>query len=70
LPGGRYAVLDFKGTAAEIGAAWGALMGQWLPSSGLQLDSRPCYEYYGPASSFDPVSGMFDCELCIPVVPL
>lgn len=63
LPGGRYAALDFEGTAADIGAAWAAMMGQWLPSSGLQLDARPCFEHYGPTSKFD-------CELCIPVSPL
>lgn len=70
LPGGRYAALDFVGTAAEIGAAWQAMMGRWLPSSGLQLDARPCFEHYGPAARFDYRTGVFDCELCIPVAPL
>lgn len=70
LPGGRYAALDFEGTAADIGAAWQALMGRWLPSSGLQLDARPCFEHYGPAARFDFRTGVFDCELCIPVAPL
>lgn len=70
LPGGRYAALDFEGTAAEIGAAWAAMMGRWLPGSGLQLDARPCFEHYGPASTFDVSTGVFDCELCIPVAPL
>lgn len=70
LPGGRYAALDFEGTGAEIGAAWAALMGRWLPSSGLQLDARPCIEHYGPGSRFDLKTGVFDCELCIPVAPL
>ena len=45
-------------------------MGRWLPSSGLQLDARPCYEFYGPASRFDMATGVFDCDLCIPVAPL
>jgi len=70
LPGGRYAVLDFEGTAADIGAAWAALMGRWLPSSGLRLDARPCFEHYGPASRIDGETGVFDCELCLPVAPL
>ncbi len=70
LPGGRYAALDFEGTAADIGAAWQAMMGRWLPSSGLQLDARPCFEHYGPAAKFDYRTGVFDCELCIPVAPL
>jgi len=70
LPGGRYAALDFEGTAADIGAAWSAMMGRWLPSSGLQLDARPCFEHYGPQARFDVQTGVFDCELCIPVAPL
>lgn len=70
LPGGRYAALKFEGTAAEIGAAWRQLMGRWLPGSGLQLDARPCFEHYGPGSKFDFKTGLFDCELCIPVAPL
>jgi AraC family transcriptional regulator len=70
LPGGRYAALDFEGTAADIVGAWSAMMGEWLPSSGLQLDARPCFEHYGPASKFDYKTGVFDCELCIPVAPL
>lgn len=70
LPGGRYAALKFEGTAATIGAAWRQLMGRWLPSSGLQLDARPCFEHYGPDACFDAVTGVFDCELCIPVAPL
>lgn len=70
LPGGRYATLDFVGTAVEIVGAWQDLMGRWLPSSGLQLDARPCFEHYGPNSTFDCRTGVFDCELCIPVAPL
>lgn len=70
LPGGRYAALDFEGTGAEIGAAWAAMMGRWLPSSGLQFDARPCFEHYRPGSRFDYRTGVFDCELCIPVAPL
>jgi AraC family transcriptional regulator len=70
IPGGRYAVLDFKGTVAEIGDAWTALLRDWLPSSGLQLDGRPFFEHYPKGSSFDPQTGVFDCEICIPVVPL
>lgn len=70
LPGGRYAALDFKGTAAQIGAAWTALLRDWLPSSGLQLDARPCFEHYPQGATFDTNTGVFDCEICIPVAPL
>ncbi len=37
---------------------------------GLQLDSRIMFEYYPEDSSFDPATGVFDCKLCVPVVPL
>lgn len=70
IPGGRYALLSFKGTVAEVGGAWTALLRDWLPSSGLQLDARPCFEYYPKGSMYDPETGAFDCEICIPVVPL
>jgi AraC family transcriptional regulator len=70
LPGGRYAVMPFKGTGAEIFVAWRRLLGEWLPSSRLQLDMRPCFEHYPVGSSYDGKTGVFDCEICIPVAPL
>jgi AraC family transcriptional regulator len=70
IPGGKYAALSFKGTTAEIEEAWTAMLRDWLPASGLQLDGRPMFEYYPEGSSYDPASGVFDCSLCIPVVPL
>jgi AraC family transcriptional regulator len=70
LSGGRYAATEFKGTVHEIQAAWSAVLREWLPSSGLQLDARPCFEYYPPESTFDPKTGVFNCLICIPVVPL
>jgi AraC family transcriptional regulator len=70
LPGGRYAVMPFKGTSADIALAWRRLLGEWLPSSRLQLDMRPCFEHYPAGSSWDPETGEFSCELTIPVAPL
>ena len=70
IPGGRYAVLAFRGTVAQVSEAWMALLRDWLPSSGLQLDARPSFEYYPKGSMFDPKTGMFECEICIPVAPL
>ena len=46
LPGGRYAALAFKGSAADVVEGWTTLLRDWLPSSGLQLDARPCFEHY------------------------
>jgi AraC family transcriptional regulator len=70
LPGGRYAMLHFEGTGATIGAAWQRLLRDWLPSSGMQLDSRPLLECYPASSKHDPKTGAFDCELCMPFTPL
>lgn len=70
IPGGRYAVVKFKGDVAEVGEAWTALLRDWLPSSGLQLDNRPCFEYYPEGAVCDDRAGDFECEICIPVVPL
>jgi len=70
IPGGEYAVLGFKGTVDQVGEAWTALLREWLPSSGLQLDARPCFEYYPKDAEYDPNTGAFECEICIPVVPL
>ena len=70
IPGGRYAVLVFKGGGEQVGEAWAALLRDWLPSSGLQLDARPCFEYYPKGAACDSQAGTFECEICIPVVPL
>jgi AraC family transcriptional regulator len=70
LAGGRYASMPFAGTEADIVVAWSRLLGQWLPSSRLQLDLRPCFEFYPATSCHDPTTGVFHCELCIPVAPL
>jgi len=70
LPGGRYAATRFKGTADQVNQAWAALLRDWLPSSGLQLDARPCFEYYPTDAQYDSKTGAFECDICIPVVPL
>lgn len=70
ISGGKYAVLKFRGTVEQVGETWAALLRDWLPSSGLQLDSRPCFEYYPKGAAYDCKTGEFECEICIPVVPL
>lgn len=70
LPGGKYAVLSFRGPVEKIGDAWTRLLRDWLPSSGLQLDNRPAFEHYPLDAGCDPVSGEFSCEICVPVAPL
>jgi AraC family transcriptional regulator len=70
IPGGKYAVAQFKGTAPEIVWGWAALLRDWLPTSGMQLESRPFFEYYSGESTYDPRTGIFTSDLCIPVAPL
>ncbi|MCB1826600.1 MAG: AraC family transcriptional regulator [Candidatus Competibacteraceae bacterium] len=70
IPGGKYALLKFKGTVEQAEESWTALLRNWLPSSGLQLDNRPCFEYYPKGAACDGEAGVFECEICIPVVSL
>jgi AraC family transcriptional regulator len=70
LPGGRYAVREFAGSPETINDAWNEVFREWLPSSGMQMDMRPCIEYYRGGSPINPKTGAFECELWVPVVPL
>jgi len=70
IPGGKYAALAFEGTSDGIGAAWEALLRDWLPKSGLQLDSRPFFEHYPTDGHYNPKTGSFTCNICVPVAVL
>jgi AraC family transcriptional regulator len=70
IPGGQYAVTAFRGTVDQIGGIWEAILRGWLPSSGMQLDARPFLEYYSTDATFDPKSGIFTCDIAVPVAPL
>lgn len=66
IPGGRYSVTHFKGTGAAIGNAWGAFVGETMKSH--QLDgTRLPIEHYLRGASFDTKTGVFACELLLPV---
>jgi DNA gyrase inhibitor GyrI len=68
IPGGKYAVAKFHGTADEISGAWGEVMGQALPASGLAFDTtRMPFEHYAKDFKVEPSTGAFDCELCVPI---
>ena len=69
IPGGRYATTRFAGSATTIHRTWEGMMREWLPASGLQLDARPMFEYYGPGTTHDAATGRFECEVTIPVAP-
>jgi AraC family transcriptional regulator len=71
VTGGRYACAAFAGTAADIAGAWGRFMSDWLPGSGWAIDmsdeSRRAIEVYGKDFKMDKDTGVFNCELCVPV---
>jgi AraC family transcriptional regulator len=70
LPGGKYAITMFAGTAHEIVGAWEALYRSWLPESGYEPDDRPCLEIYRGRPDVASRPGTFRCDLCMPVRPL
>lgn len=59
--------MPFNGSGNDIDAAWKRLLREWLPDSGLQLDSRPCFEHYPPQARYDAATDRFECEICIAV---
>jgi AraC family transcriptional regulator len=46
IPGGDYAVMTHFGPYQKLGVSYGRLLGQWLPRSGRELRSTPCFEVY------------------------
>ena len=70
LPGGRYALAAYRGDGPGIERAWTEFLRDWLPNSGLQIDSRPVFEHYPVDAEYNPETGEFTCQLCIPVKPL
>lgn len=47
LPGGLYAVFDFRGSSAEAQRTFQYIYGDWLAASGYVLDERPHFEVLG-----------------------
>lgn len=46
LPGGRYAVFDYKGLSTDR-SVFQYIFGVWLPASGYHIDDRPHFECLG-----------------------
>jgi AraC family transcriptional regulator len=68
IPGGRYAITRFKGTSAQIGAAWGAFIGACDANATHPVDlQRPPLEHYPRGAAFETRTGVFACELCLPL---
>jgi AraC family transcriptional regulator len=64
LPGGDYAMTTHIGPYARLGETYSVLFGQWLPQSGRDLRSSPCFEVYLNApDSTDPEDLITDIYL-------
>lgn len=46
IPGGEYAMTTHIGPYQKLGETYTQLLGQWLPRSGRELGSTPCFEVY------------------------
>jgi AraC family transcriptional regulator len=68
IAGGRYAVTHFTGTAGEVGAAWGSFSRATLAVPVNRLDPvRQPIEHYPRGAAYDTRTGVFACELCLPL---
>ena len=66
LDGGKTAVLTYKGPYAGIEAAYQALYGTWLPTSGEEPGDELCYEVY-LNSPRDTAPEDLLTEICLPL---
>jgi AraC family transcriptional regulator len=64
--GGRFACVPFRGTAAELRAAWVKLFVSTLPEAGLEPEIVPALELYEEGLAVDE-TGAFSCTLCMPL---
>lgn len=67
FPGGRFAAVRYRGPSADIGNAWTEFYSKALPASGLQSVPGPCFERYDASYAEDAATGVFECDLCIPI---
>jgi AraC family transcriptional regulator len=66
LASGRFAVLHHRGPYGGLPAAWGWLMAEWLPVSGLRGRDAPACEVYRNAPGQVPEADLLT-DICMPV---
>ncbi len=66
VPGGRHAVLRFRGKEREIRRAYSWLFGVWLPASGYEPADAPSHEIY-PNPLEGRRGGIYRMEICLPL---
>ncbi len=69
VPGGKYAVAEFRIGIEEYGDAWNSLCGVWLPESGYQFADGPVFELYLNDPEQDP-EHKHHIAIHLPVQPL
>lgn len=67
IPGGKYAVGRFQVDSKGFEKAWNTMC-VWLLDNGWQYAGSPYELYHNPLG--EPLNGMWDVEICIPVKPL
>lgn len=68
IPGGDYAVLTHFGPYERLSQSYGRLFGEWLPRSGRELRSLPCFEeYLNTPENTDPQDLVTDIH--VPLAP-
>ena len=65
LPGGLYAVFDYRGPATGGPTVFRYIMQEWLPASAYSLDERPHFEVLGERYRHDGVCS--EEEIWVPV---
>jgi AraC family transcriptional regulator len=65
IPPQPYLVFRHPGHVSGIAATWHAIMGQWLPESGLHMANAPNFERY--AENFDANTGLGGVEIWVPI---
>ncbi|UCD83689.1 MAG: GyrI-like domain-containing protein [Deltaproteobacteria bacterium] len=70
IPGGKYALCLFRGTAGEHEKRFEELFLDWMPDSGYQPDDRHFFHRYRDLNFYNPATRILECEICIPVKPL
>lgn len=66
LPGGEYAIVTHRGPYEGLPDAYRWLFNKWLPTSGRQRRSAPCFEIYVTDPTTTPPQELVT-EICLPL---
>lgn len=66
VPGGRHAVMTYRGAHAGLSAAYDYLYGTWLPGSGQEVGASPVFERYLNSPADTTLQDLLT-EVCLPL---